>query len=224
MNNKKGLIIALVALVAIVALASVAYASLAPKAQQQMQSNDSAQTSSSNTTSSTADGDGTQDATGSSSSTNGSAGKDSEGTATEEDLKFPDFTVLDIDGNPVTLSSMQGKPVFMSFWATWCPKCIEEAPAIQKLYESYGDRVNFMMINVTDGSRETKEMAIEWYQAQDYTYPIYLDTELEASSIAGMRYLPTLFILDAQGNAVYAESGAMTEEHGTKLIEDVLNS
>lgn len=67
----------------------------------------------------------------------------------------PDFPVLDADGNIVRLSDMFGKPVVINFWATWCPPCKRELPDFYRLCREYGDRVVFMMVNLTDGRRDT---------------------------------------------------------------------
>ena len=67
----------------------------------------------------------------------------------------PDFPVLDADGNTVRLSDMFGKPVVINFWATWCPPCKRELPDFDRLCREYGDRVVFMMVNLTDGRRDT---------------------------------------------------------------------
>lgn len=67
----------------------------------------------------------------------------------------PDFPVLDADGNIVRLSDMFGKPVVINFWATWCPPCKRELPDFDRLCREYGDRVVFMMVNLTDGRRDT---------------------------------------------------------------------
>lgn len=222
MNGKRGLIAIVVVLVAIVALASIAYGALAPQAQQ------NAGTTTNPTSQDSAAENGT-DATEAGSSTSSNAEAEGANAASGEsssDMKFPGFTVADIDGNNVSLDDLlaQGKPVFLGYWATWCPPCMQESPEIQKLYEQYGDKVTFAMVNATDGSRETVESATEWYKAQGYAYPIYLDVNYEAASAGGVMYLPTTYMLDTQGNVLYYSRGALTFESGSKVIEDALAS
>lgn len=76
----------------------------------------------------------------------------------------PDFVVYDSEGNAVQLSDFSGKPVVINFWATWCGYCVKEMPSLQKAYEAYGDEVAFMIINVTDGHKETKEEAFAFVE------------------------------------------------------------
>ena len=80
----------------------------------------------------------------------------------------PDFTVFDKDGNQVQLSSFFGKPIVLNFWASWCPPCKEEMPDFETAYQNYDD-VQFLMVNMTDGARETMESAQAHVAQQGYT-------------------------------------------------------
>ena len=95
-----------------------------------------------------------------------------------EDIKkntAPDFTVLDKDGNTVRLSEKFGKPIVINFWATWCPPCKQELPDFDKLCKEYGDRVVFMMVNLTDGYRDTVDGTKRFVSGKGYTFPVYFD-------------------------------------------------
>ncbi|OGS11580.1 MAG: hypothetical protein A2386_03920 [Elusimicrobia bacterium RIFOXYB1_FULL_48_9] len=66
-----------------------------------------------------------------------------------ENIKAPDFTLLDVNGKKVTLSEARGKVVFIDFWASWCPPCRASIPAVEKLYDKYkGKDVEFYGINL----------------------------------------------------------------------------
>ena len=78
---------------------------------------------------------------------------------TEPPLPAPDFTVYDIDGNPVNLYDFTGKPLVVNFWVSWCGPCQMEMPDFDSAYEAYKEEIAFLMINMTDGSRETIETA-----------------------------------------------------------------
>lgn len=133
-------------------------------------------------------------------------------TATTDEAiePMPDFTVLDRDGNPVKLSDLRGKPVILNFWASWCGPCQSEMPDFQKAYETYGDDVHFMIVNVTDGSRETVETARAYVDGQGYTFPIYFDTTLEAAILYGASAIPLSVFMDAEGRYVAHASGALS--------------
>jgi thiol-disulfide isomerase/thioredoxin len=74
-------------------------------------------------------------------------------------VKAPDFSMTDKDGNTVTLSGLiaNGKPVVLNFWASWCPPCKVEMPEFDRVYQEFGGEVQFVMLNLADGQRETIE-------------------------------------------------------------------
>ena len=81
-------------------------------------------------------------------------------------MTAPDFTVYDLDGNPVSLSDYFGKPIVLNFWASWCGPCKMELPDFQETYDELGGDVQFLIVNLTDGSRETVETASAYLKEQ----------------------------------------------------------
>ena len=67
----------------------------------------------------------------------------------------PDFTMLDMEGNEVSLASFFGKPIVLNFWASWCGPCKMEMPDFNEKHQQLGNDVQFLMINLTDGTTET---------------------------------------------------------------------
>lgn len=130
---------------------------------------------------------------------------------TTQKVEAPDFTVYDGEGNPVKLSDFRGRPVVMNFWASWCGPCKSEMPAFDKIHGELGDEVVFLMINATDGGRETMDTAKEFITQSGYSFPVYYDTGYEANYLYGVSALPTTFFIDADGYAVGYTSGAMSE-------------
>ena len=131
-----------------------------------------------------------------------------------EDIKkntAPDFTVLDKDGNTVRLSDKFGKPIVINFWATWCPPCKQELPDFDKLSKEYGDRVVFMMVNMTDGYRDTVDGTKRFVSGKGYTFPVYFDTKDNAASAYNVSSIPQTTFIDAKGNIYTTRIGAMNE-------------
>ncbi len=120
----------------------------------------------------------------------------------------PDFTVLDRDGNEVKLSDLRGKPVVVSFWASWCGVCKTGMPDFEEAYTAYGDNVHFMMVNLTAGS-ETQDVARTYIEEKGYTFPIYFDTEMSAASAYGVNAVPVTYLVDAEGNLVAYGQGRL---------------
>lgn len=124
----------------------------------------------------------------------------------------PDFVVYDKDGVAVKLSDFKGMPVVINFWATWCPYCVQEMPDFEEVYKTYGDRVQFMMINVTDGFEETLSGAKAFIEEYKYTFPVYFDTSLTASMAYYAYSLPCTFFIDADGNLDSHRSGMLSKD------------
>ena len=135
------------------------------------------------------------------------------GDASQSDV-FPamDFTVYDIDRNPVKLSDFFGKPILINFWATWCPPCKSELPDFDRVYADYGEDVVFMMVNMTDGSRDTVESASAFTADNGYSFPVYYDCDLDAAYTYGASSIPMTVLIGADGNIVGGQVGVLTEE------------
>lgn len=133
----------------------------------------------------------------------------------------PDFTVIDYSGAEVNLSDYFGKPIVLNFWASWCPPCKEEMPDFNAAAQEHTD-IQFLMVNMTDGDRETVEIAKEYVEAQGFTFPVFFDTELSAATAYGAYSLPTTYFIDGDGNLTTYANGmidANTLERGIQMIK-----
>lgn len=134
----------------------------------------------------------------------------------------PDFTVFDLDGNPVSLSDFFGRPIVVNFWASWCGPCKMELPDFQEVYDEVGGDVQFLIVNMTDGSRETVETASAYLNDQGYTFPAYYDTQFSAAMAYGVNAIPCTYFIDARGCAVARAAGAIDAQtlwKGIRLIQ-----
>ena len=141
------------------------------------------------------------------------------GTTEPEPEQVPDFTVYDIDGNPVRLSDFFGKPIVLNFWASWCGPCQMEMPDFDAKAKELEGKVQFLMINVTDGGRETVESASSFIASKGFTFPVYYDTDLMAANTYGASGLPTTFFIDADGYGIAQARGAISAEILQKGID-----
>lgn len=141
---------------------------------------------------------------------------------TEQKVPAPDFTVYDAGGKEVRLSDYIGKPIVLNFWASWCKPCRMEMPDFNEKYLELGEKIVFLMINMTDGSRETVESASALIEEEGYTFPVVYDTNFEAASAYGAYSLPTTFFIDAKGNVIAHAVGPIdteTLQKGIDMIE-----
>ena len=132
--------------------------------------------------------------------------------AEAETAYAPDFTVYDQAGNAVRLSDYRGTPVVLNFWASWCGPCRSEMPDFDAAYQELGEEIQFLMVNLTDGSRETVEGASEFVKEQGYSFPILFDSSYEASTAYQVFSIPTTIFIDAEGYGVAQASGAIDRE------------
>lgn len=121
----------------------------------------------------------------------------------------PDFTVYDDQGKAVHLSDYFGKPIVLNFWASWCGPCQMEMPDFQDAYLELDGQVQFLMVNMTDGGRETVDKASAFIAQKGYTFPVFFDTDYEAATTYGVYSLPTTYFIDDQGQLIAQASGAI---------------
>ena len=110
------------------------------------------------------------------------------------------------------LSDLRGKPVVVNFWASWCSPCKREMPDFEDAFLTYGEDVHFMMVNITDGRRETVETAKAFIEEAGYIFPVYYDTELNAAITYGVNSIPASYFVDAEGHAVTYAAGVLNRE------------
>jgi thiol-disulfide isomerase/thioredoxin len=108
----------------------------------------------------------------------------------------------DLSGTVHDLSESKGKVVLINFWATWCPPCIAEMPSLQKLYEAYGDRVDFYFV-----SSEAPQKLRDFMKKKGYTFPVYVQGYQEPTAIETTS-LPTTYVISKSGKLVMQETGA----------------
>ena len=129
----------------------------------------------------------------------------------------PQVTLLTSNGSPITIGGQSGRWTFVNVWASWCGPCKEEAPALVKVANKLGDRVDFIGLNATsEDSREDAEAFVATYKI---TYPIVYDLEgkaIEAFQIVGY---PTSFLISPKGNIVETFEGAYSEQAFIDAIE-----
>ena len=129
-----------------------------------------------------------------------------------------DFTVYDENGNSYKLSEFEGKPVVLNFWASWCGPCKSEMPEFETAYQTYGDNIHFLMVNLTDGYQESVESAKGFIEKSGYTFPVYYDTSYEAAKTYGVYAVPVTYFIDEEGYIIAWGNGALSEE---KLQEGI---
>jgi peroxiredoxin len=106
-----------------------------------------------------------------------------------------DFTLLDVDGKQVRLSDFRGKTVLLSFWATWCPPCKEELPALEKIYEQYKDK-DVAVLAVDD---EDKATIRDFLKEKQYGFTALVDSKRTLFKEFAVHFIPTVIVINHEG-------------------------
>jgi peroxiredoxin len=110
----------------------------------------------------------------------------------------PDFTLNTLDGEAVTLSDLRGQVVLLNIWASWCPPCRAEMPAMQRVWEEYRAR-GVVVLAVNSTVQDTPADALNFVTENSLTFPIPLDTGGEVTRLYRVSSLPTSFFIGADG-------------------------
>jgi len=139
--------------------------------------------------------------------------KADEGQPLEAGITAPDFRAEDLTGMRYYLNALRGKPVLLTFFATWCEPCKAEIPLLTELARSHGDRVQIVCI-VTDTENKEKARAIA--DALAVPYPMLMDDGEKIKQRYGVSVLPASFLIDSSG-LVRSVYGALEEEDMKEL-------
>ena len=141
-----------------------------------------------------------------------------------EGFSAPDFTLDLLDGGQVTLSDLRGKAVLINFWATWCPPCRAEMPAIERVYRSHKD-LGLEVLAVNTTNQDDQAAAAAFVEELELTFPVPLDRTGAVSASYNLRGLPSTYFIDRQGvirSVVVGGpmSGALIQSRVEELLQE----
>lgn len=138
----------------------------------------------------------------------------------ETSAKLTDYDWHLVDGNNASynLQQAQGKVVLINFWATWCPPCIAEMPSFQKLYNDYGDKVEFLFV-----SDEELDVINPFLEKRQFTFEVYRPAS-HYPAIFDVTSIPRTFLIDKDGHVIIDETGAVNWNSDTvrNIIDGLL--
>ena len=125
-------------------------------------------------------------------------------TPAQQPAPAPEFTLPDLDGKSHTLADYRGKVVVLNFWATWCPPCRYEMPAMQRAWEKVRDEdIVFIAVDVGEDS-DTVFTFLADYPVE---FPLLLDEQAKVVEQYPVTGLPTTYIIDPQGRITHRAVG-----------------
>lgn len=133
-------------------------------------------------------------------------------------LESYQWKLIDKDGNSFDFENEKGNVVLINFWATWCPPCVAEMPSLQKLYDSYGDKITFLFV-ASDEVLKVNTFMLK----KGYTFPIHYASNgapaaLEHSTI------PTTYLINKSGKIVIEKSmvADWNSEEMTSIVDKLI--
>ena len=145
------------------------------------------------------------------------------GGCAESSIPLEGVSVQNLDGDPVALDSIKGKPTVITFWATTCPGCVKEIPHIQELHDKYAARgLNVVGLAM---SYDPLDQINAMVKQKDMTYTIWQDKSGRGAEVFGpVRVTPTFFILDREAQVAYQKIGLIDMDRVEGIIEGLLQS
>jgi thiol-disulfide isomerase/thioredoxin len=140
----------------------------------------------------------------------------------DEKLSEKDYVwqMESLEGSPVFLGDFYGEVMFVNFWATWCPPCIGEMPSLQKLYDSYNQKVAFLFV-----TGEEPSTVAEFLKKGGFDLPVFIQKYREPETLNASSF-PTTYIISGDGDIVLRKTGA-ANWNGPKvrdLLDQLLSS
>ena len=123
--------------------------------------------------------------------------------------QLPNVKLQDINGNTVQTGSINnnGKPVIISFWATWCKPCLRELKAIHEVYPDWQDETGVKMIIVSIDQAQDAHRVKPMVDGFGWEYEVLLDPNGDFKRAMNVQNVPHVFVLDGKGKIVYNHAG-----------------
>ncbi len=130
--------------------------------------------------------------------------------------RVPDFSLESLDGELVSSDELQGHPVVLNFWASWCVPCREEVPALERAWREYrDDGLVIVGVNIRDAASSAARFVDEY----GVTYPVVRDENLQLARKLGVVGVPETYFVDHEWRFVATLAGARQgTEQGTVVL------
>jgi len=142
--------------------------------------------------------------------------------APQQGFLAPDFELQTLDGETIKLSNLRGQAVLINLWATWCPPCRAEMPAIEKIYNEYQDQ-GLVVLAVNMTYQDAYSDIAPFIDEYGLTFPVLLDETSKVGTAYQLRSLPSSFFIDRDG--IISEvviGGPMAEALLRTRVEQIL--
>jgi len=118
---------------------------------------------------------------------------------------MPEFSIRAFDGGEMSRSALEGNPLLLIFWNTWCANCQRELPEIDRLGKQFGPR-GLRLLAVNTGYNDSEDKARAYWKKHGHAFPTTFDRYFEVGQAFGVRGVPTIFLVDTRGIVRYKHS------------------
>ena len=124
--------------------------------------------------------------------------------------RAPEYGGTTLQGDSVSLRSMEGKVVLLNLWATWCAPCRHETPFLQSLYEERRED-GLEIVGISLDAGDPGELVSEFVGEYGVTYTILLDPQMRGMELYQVLGLPATFLIDREGTLTWMRFGPVSE-------------
>ena len=139
--------------------------------------------------------------------------------------QLPNIQVQTLNGQSINIRSLResGKPMLISFWATWCKPCIKELDAINEVLEDWQDEVDFNVVAISVDDTRSLSRVRPFVNGRGWEIPVYLDQNADLKRALGVNNIPHVLIVDAAGKIVWQHASYQMgdEENYYKVLHDL---
>lgn len=144
-------------------------------------------------------------------------------SATAQTAKLPSVQLKDLEGNTVDTGTLSndGKPIIVSFWATWCSPCKKELNNYSELYEDWKKETGVKIIAVSIDDQRSVTKVAPYVNSVSWDYEILLDSNKQFAQALGVNNVPHTFLIDGKGNIVWQHNN-YSEGDEEELYQELL--
>ena len=135
---------------------------------------------------------------------------------------LPSVDVKTLDGSSINITALEnnGKPIVISFWATWCKPCKKELNTIAEVYEDWQDETGVKLVAISIDDTRSMAKVAPYVNASDWDYEVYLDPNGDLKRAMGVSTVPHTFLLNSKKEIIWQHKGYIDGDED-ELLEQI---